>query len=220
MEKVHHNMVASSTRDITVKLEGELRQFGDDFVVVAATPIAAISAVSALVDGFSSVLRRGRYLLHDGKGKPVLGAALIQPWSDSNPALVLTPEYAGSANGKGKALLGLTLLGLSFVPGASQGLTQGFTSFGQSLGGAEVGAAFGRFGGQLLGRSGALLMLSGAAEMLSPQDHAIAGRLPSRGLAPPQVAGQGAAMPLVYGRATVHHPIIISSGLSIETETK
>jgi predicted phage tail protein len=218
MEQVHHNMVAPSPCDITIRLEGELQQFGNRFTVFAATPIAAISALSALLDGFALMLRRGRYELHDGQGKPVRGSALIQPLAD--PDLVLTPEYSGSANGKGKALLGLTLLGLSFVPGASQGLSQGFSSFGQSLGGAEVGAAFGRFGGQLLGRSGALLMLSGAAEMLSPQDHAIAGRLPSRGLAPPQVAGQGAAIPLVYGRATVHHPIIISSGLSIETETK
>jgi hypothetical protein len=55
--------------------------------------------------------------------------------------------------------------------------------------------------------------------MLAPQDHAIAGQLRSSSITPPAVTGQGAAMPLVYGQTIIHHPIIISSGLSIETET-
>ena len=218
MEQIYHHMATPQERDITLQFQGNLQRFGHGISVVAATPMAAISAASVLIDGFGAVLRRGRYMLYDDAGRAIKGADLARPCA--SPRLILTPEYSGGNRGKGKALLGLTLLGLSFVPGASQGLSQSFTSLGQSLGGAKAGAAFGSFGGQLLGRSGALLLLAGAAEMLAPQDQGTAGRLPSHSLAPPQVTGQGAPMPLAYGTITIHRPTIISSGLSIETETQ
>lgn len=215
MAEIHHHV--ATPRTCEVRLSGSLSRFGTTFKVMAATPVGAVSAVCALCEGLSGALRRGRYFLVDESSpeKPTLsGAALARPLACDR--LLLVPELSGGSRGRGKALIGLTLLGLSFVPGANQAVSGGFTSFGQSVGGAETAAAFGRFGSQLLGRSGALLMLAGAAEMTSPQHHVNTGTLRSSSLSPPAAAGQGAAIPLVYGQAVVHHPTVISSGLSIE----
>lgn len=218
METLHNDMVTPPTDRLTVALDGRLKQFGTAIEVAAKTPIAAISAVANMVDGFAIHLRQGRYQLTDANDQQISGADLIKP--SPTRLIRLSPELSGSAQGRGKAVLGLTLLGLSFIPGVQQGLAGGFTAVGQQIGGAQTAAAFGQFGSQLLGRTGALLLLAGAAEILSPQDHAIAGQLKSSSITPPNVTGQGAAMPLAYGEAVIHHPIIISSGLSIETETQ
>ncbi|MDC1115263.1 hypothetical protein OAT37_00765 [Alphaproteobacteria bacterium] len=222
METIYNNVVASPRNRITVHLHGALSQFGAAIDVIADTPIAAIAAVASLIDGFASHLRQGQYVVSDAHDQLICGADLIRPFklvSDGVLSMRITPEATGSANGRGKAVLGLTLLGLSFIPGVQQGLTASFSALGQNIGGAQTATAFGQFGSQLLGRSGALLLLGGAADMLAPQDHTIAGQLRSSSITPPAVTGQGAAMPLVYGQTIIHHPIIISSGLSIETET-
>lgn len=218
MEAVYNNLATAPKNRLTVQLNGALSQFGNRIEVMASTPISAISAVASLIDEFAGYLRKGRYLLTDADNQQICGPDLIRPVATS--LIKLTPEPTGSARGRGKALLGLTLLGLSYIPGVQQGVAAGFSSLGQNLGGAQASAALGQFGNQLLGRSGALLLLAGAAEMLSPQDNTITGRLRSSSITPPVVTGQGAAMPMVYGKTIIHHPIIISSGLSIETETQ
>lgn len=221
MEQIYNNLATpppSLTENrVTIRLDGALRPFGPVIDVVADTPIAAIAAVASMIDGFASHLRRGRYLLSDDNNQPVCGADLIRPVTSA--WFQLAPESSGSGKGRGKAVLGLTLLGLSFIPGVQQGLTGSFTTLGQHIGGTQTATAFGQFGSQLLGRSGALLLLAGAADMIAPQDQTIAGQLRSSSITPPAVSGQGAAMPLIYGETIIHHPIIISSGLSIETET-
>ena len=204
---------------VRVDLTGALAEFGDQCQVMAATPAAAISAVATMQPAIATALRRGRYYLYDATTPdtpPLMASVLASPLTTQH--LRLVPEIAGANRGRGKALLGLTLLGLSFVPGVNQAVGSGFARVGQSLGSDALATTLGEFGSQLLGRSGALLMLSGAVEMLAPQDRNEAGNLTSASLTPPRVTGQGAAIPLVYGETTIQQPIIISSGLHIESE--
>jgi predicted phage tail protein len=129
--------------------------------------------------------------------------------------LHLSPIRAGRGRGEGKMLLGLTLLGLSFVPGVQSGLAGGLSGIGEGIagaGGAELG---GLLGSRLLGGAGAWLMLSGASEALAPQARRPAGA-PSTAVAPQTPTGEGAAIPLVYGTARVEAPPVVSAGLSVK----
>ena len=202
---------------VRVDLLGRLAECGDHCQVMAATPAAAMSAAASIMPNLGVALRRGRYYLYAaGSDTPLAASVLASPLTTSH--LRIVPEIAGAARGRGKALLGLTLLGLSFVPGVNQAIGSGFASVGQAVGGSGAASALGQFGSQLLGRSGALLMLAGATEMLAPQDRGEAGALTSASLTPPAVTGPGAAIPLVYGETIIHQPIIISSGLSVDSE--
>jgi predicted phage tail protein len=130
--------------------------------------------------------------------------------------LHLVPEFSGHGRGEGKMLLGLTLLGLSFVPGVQAGLTSGFSSIGESLAGASGAELGGMLGSRLLGGAGTWLMMAGASEALAPQLRQPAGD-PSGIISGPQPTGEGAAVPLVYGRARVEAPPIISAGVTVRT---
>ena len=233
MAEIHHHLAtppkpltASQVKPVCVKLQGRLAEFAHNEAgvchVMAATPTAAVSAVASLLPKVATALRHGRYYLYaeaGGRPKMLSAAVLASPLPEDISTLTLIPEVAGSGRGRGKALLGLTLLGLSFIPGVNHAIGSGFASVGQSFGAnATTTAALGQFGSQLLGRTGALLMLAGATEMLAPQHRSEAGALTSAALTPPSVVGQGAAIPLVYGKTIVDQPIIISSGLSVETE--
>ena len=223
MAQIHNTMAtapfrpdALTTKRVRVELGGALSRFAAACEVMAATPAAAVSAVATLLPEVGTALRRGRYYLYAGD-RVVEAAALASPLTSVE--LCLVPDVAGSGKGRGKALLGLTLLGLSFVPGVNQAIGSGFATAGQSFGASSAtSAALGQFGSQLLGRTGALLMLAGAADMLVPQHRSEAGALTSAAITPPSVVGQGAAIPLVYGKTIVDQPIIISSGLTVDSE--
>ena len=126
----------------------------------------------------------------------------------------LTPVRAGAARDEGKMLLGLTLLGLSFVPGVQAGVASGLSGLGR--GACPAGAEFGgMLENRLLGGAGALLLLSGASEALSPQARRPSGEA-STAVSPTESTGEGAAIPLVYGTVRVTAPPVVSAGLSIE----
>ena len=79
-------------------------------------------------------------------------------------------------------VLGLTLLGLSFVPGVASGLSSAFTGV---TGNAALGARLASFGTHLLGQTGQYLMAQGALSSVSPQPHHHAGTLSSDLVAAP-----------------------------------
>jgi len=204
---------------LQVHLHGRLRPFGPVVKLAARDPLQAVAGIAAQCPGFAEALRQGQFHLRAGhawRGRLLAGGALLRsvPCRD----LHLVPVMGGSARGRGKAVLGLTLLGLSFIPGANSFVGAAFGQAGQSLFGAQAGAAFQQFGGSLLGRAGGLLMLSGAAEMLSPQASSPAGVLPSSAISTPDIAGQGAPVPLVYGTARITRPVVVSAGLTVATE--
>ena len=198
----------------TLHLHGALRRFGPRLRLRLDTPLAMVAAAASQRPGLAMVLRRGQFELAAGPGRrPITGAMLDVPVSETE--LHLSPARAGAARGEGKMLLGLTLLGLSFVPGVQAGITSGLSGFGEGIAGA-AGAEFGgMLGSRLLGGAGALLLLSGASEALSPQSRRDPGQESSQ-VSASAPTGEGAAIPLVYGTVRLTAPPVVSAGLSVE----
>jgi len=205
-----------ASRRRTIFLHGDLARFGPRLSCVAATPAEAISALANQLSGFAAALRHGHWHLWAGgrRGRALCGVSLYEPLTAYH--LHIYPAAAGASRGRGKMLLGLTLLGLSFVPGVQAGLTSGLTRFGESIGGATGGEMAGFLGSRLLGGAGHWLLLSGASEALAPQIRQPAGQSgTSTSIGVGEPIGEGAAIPLVYGRVRVHDAPIIASGLSV-----
>lgn len=221
MVSIYRDMAAVLPPQVTLTLHGALAKYaGKDAALrlYAHTPAAALTGVAAQCPGVEQGLRRGRFHLIAGslrRGRNLTVQELTAPLTAKT--LHLVPQTAGAARGQGKAVLGLTLLGLSMVPGANAAVGSAFGGFGQHIG---AGEAFQAFGSQLLGRTGGLLLLAGAAEALTPQAASPAGRLSSTTQAVPETGGQGAAIPLVYGNARLENPPVVSSALDIATTSE
>ena len=200
---------------VTLHLHGALARFGPSLCFRLDRPCEVIAAAAVQRPGLDAALRRGRFSLATGPDRHVLAGDQLDRKQAGMHELHLTPIRAGSARGEGKMLLGLTLLGLSFVPGVQSGLVSGLSGIGEGLagaGGAEIG---GLLGSRLLGGAGAWLLVSGASEALAPQARRPAGA-PSTGVAPQTPTGEGAAIPLVYGTARLEAPPVVSAGLTVK----
>ena len=234
----------STNRLKTIFLHGDLARFGSPFQCQASSTAEVISALSNQCDGFAAALRRGRYLVRAGgqrtgrqitgrqitgrqitgrqitgrqiTGRQITGMVLHDPVPEYH--LHIIPAAMGSANdsGEGKMLLGLTLLGLSFVPGVQAGITSGMAHMGTAIGGATGGELAGFLGSRLLGGAASWLMLAGASEALAPQMRQPAGHAGSTSISVGEPVGEGAAIPLVYGRVRIHDAPVIASGLRVE----
>ena len=196
-------------RPTTLHLHGALAAFGRLPGIRCDRPREVVAIAAAQLPGLEAALRRGSFILAAGPEWRRLGGTEIdQPVSARE--LHLMPHRGGSGRGEGKMLLGLTLLGLSFVPGVQAGIGNGLAAAG--IGGGE---AAGLLGGRLLGGAGAWLLLSGASEALAPQTHRQQG-LASSDVAPPAPNGEGAAIPLAYGSVRIVAPPVVSAGLSVQ----
>ncbi len=216
MAKIHRNLDKMQPKKITIIPHGRLKKIAQPMTARVHDVVQAVTAFARAYPPVEVALRQGRFEIRlDGiDGKSLHAEALVMPVKGNEIHII--PVASGAGSGRGKAVLGLTLLGLSFVPGASLGPS--FGAVGQTFGTAAA-ASFEQFGSQLLGRAGSLLLLSGLAEMVAPQTAAAAGNLPSTTLSTPETSGQGAAVPLVYGEVRVSRPVIISSGIVINTTT-
>lgn len=200
---------------VTLYLHGALAKHGPTLHFRLDRPCEVIAAAAVQRPGLEAALRRGRFSLATGPDRHLLAGDQLDQRQTGLRELHLAPIRAGSARGEGKMLLGLTLLGLSFVPGVQSGLVSGLSGIGEGLagaGGAEIGSLL---GSRLLGGAGAWLLLSGASEALAPQARRPAGA-PSTGIAPQAPTGEGAAIPLVYGTARVDSPPVLSAGLTVK----
>ena len=196
-------------------LHGALAACGGPFDFAAHRPIDLITALATQRPDFARMLQQGRYHIIAGplsRPRTLAGPQLYQPFCPRT--LHLTPAIAGAAKGRGKMVLGLTLLGLSFVPGVASGLSSAFTGV---TGNAALGARLTSFGTHLLGQTGQYLMAQGALSSVSPQPHHHAGTLSSDLVAAPATSREGHAIPLIYGQVRLHDPILIETGLTIET---
>jgi len=211
-----------------VKVYGELRKrLGQcRFEFDVATPAQAVKALCVNFPGLDKWLIDSEqdgvgYRVKIGKEDvtPASSDLLAMPWSERE-VFSITPVVAGAGGGVGRIFAGVALIGASFLfPGA--GL------FGASAFGAFGPLAAGTIGtlttvGTALSVVGAGLVLSGAADIISPINPP--GFEASREAAKLQnmsfsgvvnTARQGLPVPIAYGRVFVGSAVI-SSGFDVD----
>lgn len=218
-----------------VVLRGELgKQFGRIHQFDLNTPAEAIRALCANFDGFytaliSSAERGIGYMVQVGKEAIDPEAELHYPTA-AFEEISITPVLAGAGGGFGKIALGIGLIAVSFLlPGA--GLFGATSVFGATAGTGILTAL-----GTATSAIGASLILSGTAQLLSPQPADLPG-LTSTGAGgrassfdparnepadnrssyifngAVNVTAQGNPVPICYGRMRVGS-VVVSAGVS------
>lgn len=141
----------------------------------------------------------------------------VLPWSERD-VFSIAPVVAGAGQGFGQILAGIGLVALAIIAGPAAG---GFLGLGaQAFAGA--GFVLGGAAATAIGGIGAALILSGVAQMISPQPDLSAlqrgkeaARLESfsfSGIV--NTSQQGLPVPIVYGRAFTGSAVL-SSGLDV-----
>ena len=222
-----------------VVLRGELgKQFGRIHKFDLNTPAEAIRALCANFEGFQQALvtagERGvGYIVQVGK------AAIDEVDEIHNPTgqdeeISITPVLAGAGGGVGKILTGVALVAAAIVLGPLGG---GFLGLGAGVGGgAAVGVGFLTAGASsAIGFIGASLILSGTAQLLSPQPADLPGLTGATGgrrnsfdpvnndpadnrssyiyNGAVNLTAQGNPVPICYGRMRVGS-VVVSAGVS------
>lgn len=197
----------------TVKVYGALKEYIGQgvFSFDVLTPAEAIQALCANFKGLDKYIYDSEKdgIVYDVKvGKQIIQEKNIEdltaPWSNKD-VFSIRPVIQGAGRGFGRFLIGAALLGLGAIGVGSK-------MFIGTLGGTPIAVS------TVLKQFGAIMMLSGAAEMLSPQPE-----LPTEpnllessalsGLS--NVNNQGTPIPICYGRAFVGS-VIISTGLDTD----
>ena len=197
----------------TVKVYGALKEYIGQgvFSFDVLTPAEAIQALCANFKGLDKYIYDSEKdgIVYDVKvGKQIIQEKNIEdlaaPWSNKD-VFCIRPVIQGAGRGFGRFLIGAALLGLGAIGVGSK-------MFIGTLGGTPIAVS------SVLKQFGAIMMLSGAAEMLSPQPE-----LPTEpnllessalsGLS--NVNNQGTPIPICYGRAFVGS-VIISTGLDTD----
>ena len=208
-----------------VKVYGALRKrLGQcRFEFDVATPAQAIKALCVNFPGLDKWLIDSE---QDGVGYRVAVskekvteenvAPLLMPFSERE-VFSITPVVAGAGRGVGTILLGAALIAVSLaVPGAGVA----GTSFLASAGGA---ATFGAGLAAAAGSLGVALVLSGVAQVISPQPQLSdldagrdAAKLESFSISNVvNTSRQGLPVPIAYGRVFVGSAVL-SSGLDVD----
>jgi len=197
----------------TVKVYGALKKYVGQgvFNFNVSSPAEAIQALCANFKGLDKFLidSEKNGIVYDVKlGKEIIQEDnikdLLNPWSYKD-VFSIRPVVQGAGRGFGRFLMGAALFGIGFIPGL-QAISIG------TFGGAPIVI------GTSLKQFGALMMLSGVAEMLSPQPELPTepNRLESSALSGlSNVDNQGTPIPICYGRAFVGS-VIISTGLDTD----
>lgn len=200
-------------RFVTVKLLGELgRKFGREYRFLVRNPRDVISALSRQVDGFKEYLCTA----HENN----VGFKLVTKAPEGIDyehvtmgcdRLVIAPMIAGSGGATGKILLGVALVGLSFV------------SFGAGTVAAGMGAAFAGKAAGIVSTTmfgiGLSMIATGIGAMLTPQVKIPSGDSSKKESfmfdRSAELTTQGFPVPLVYGEYLAGAPLVISSAIGI-----
>lgn len=188
---------------VTIRLGGQLgKLFGKTHRFYISSPAEAVQALSSQIDGFYQYLndpeRKTLYKVFVGRGQ-IDPESQLHELSGSKD-IRIAPVPAGAKNGGlFQAVLGVALIGLSFVPGMNVALWSGVTAKGLVL------------------SMGMSLMLGGLAQMLSPQPKLSVSEpttnVPNTSLNGVQnTTAQGRPAPLIYGEVMAGSAVI-SAGL-------
>lgn len=209
-----------------VHLHGNLAQFGGPFRMDIANAAEAIRALSCMIPPFASELRRGSYRVLRGTSELSLDTLSLN-LGRQDVHIIPVLEGAGDGKAKGKAILGIALLGAAFffapaiigptmsgVAGGSMTEVMAQTAFTLPIFGAVT---FGKIAGM-----GLMMALGGVSKMLAPQpgtpydSFQPADQKPSFIFSGPlSSTAQGGVVPVGYGRFRVG-ATIMSAGLRIE----
>lgn len=190
----------------TIKLYGELaRRFGPSFRLAVSSPAEAVRALCAVLPGFeafvaSSEQRGVGYRVYNHRSPVVEAEQLHHPTGERGEIRIVPALVGAKRGGLAQILIGVALIGLSFVPGL-----QGVSVLGMNL----AKAAF---------SIGASLVLGGIAQMLTPTPKS---QKPSEQPqnapsyvfnGPVNTTQQGQCVPVGYGRLVVGSAVI-SAGI-------
>ena len=189
-------------------LQGNLRRFGGPYPLAVTTAAAAVRALTSQHSALADQLCYRHLRLISGPYRSGLVLSLpacYQPLRHRH--LHLVPVRSGAGRSDGKLVLGMTLMGLSVLPGVSPGLA--------GLGGSGPASAD-LLSRQLLGSAGAFALRAA----LTAQQHssaAVYGPQNSTSLiASPASTDEGRPVPLLYGRVRLTDPPVMSSALLVE----
>ncbi len=198
----------------TIHLHGHLAKFGRRFKFAVNSPLEAARFLMAQIPGFAEALREGHYRLVRGHkkhglqyGEEELDFSLGQTPTSFHFIPVLAGRKSG---GVGKIVAGVFIMAAAVVAAPFTG--------GTSLMGGLSAFSFG-FGGATAFSIGAAIALSGVASLFTPSMKSpVAAERPADRPSfflggPVNMAEQGGAVPVLYGRFMCGSHII---GASIE----
>lgn len=196
---------------IAVHLHGRLASFGGPFTLHVDTVGEAVRALCVQLRGLRQAIEAGAFRVIRGKwrGGLVMGPDDLPMRLGNARELHLVPVVRGRGRGGAKVVLGAVLIAAAFVTGGASLAGTAFTFAGASVSFGQI-ALF-----------GVSLLLSGVAQMLSPQPKAPkpfepADRRPSFLFEQPvNVSSQGSVIPLVYGRFRTGS-VVVSASLEAE----
>lgn len=202
----------------TVVLHGALAaRFGQSFDLDVRNPVEAVRALMAQIQGFRRAIRDGHYRIVRERDRVAdsLSADEMKLRLGRGKVLHIVPVVGGSASGWGKILTGIAIVGLAIVAPYALGLAG---SIGAGLSTSVIGVSGIATFGQIAG-FGALVALSGVAQMLAPGPKAGKGAEDRKESflfgSSENVTAQGGPVPVVFGEF-VTGSVVISSGLSTE----
>jgi predicted phage tail protein len=190
----------------TVHLHGRLKkEFGASHRFDVATAAEALRALNCAFPGrFLAALEKGSYKMvrGDKRNGMVLDIDLVTRLKLGAADLHLIPVAAGAANGKaiGKGILGTVLIGAAIF------MSGGSLAAPLALGGQSLGLTWGSIAAVGLG-----LALSGVSSLLADAKADSASQKDDSSFTingPSNVAGQGSAIPLIYGEVIVGSSVV------------
>lgn len=193
-----------------VFLHGALgEQFGVEHRLDIDTAAEAVRAFCVNIPEFMGVIREGSYHLVRGVDLETgisLDERMALAYRLGNGDLHIAPCVEGSKNGGGlKAVLGVALIGIAFV--FSGGAVAGLAGAVPGLGGAISWGNVAMFG--------AVLAISGVAQMLSPEKKEEKSQDSFLMNGPGNAYEQGLPIPLVYGEV-ITGGLLVSGDMDIE----
>lgn len=167
------------------------------------TVVEAVRAIGIQVKGFKQYIEANDWhIVRGGRTKAEgveIDERMLELQMGSKTDIHITPVVRGAGGGKGmgigKIIAGVLLAGFAFFAAPAMGLT--------SLGGISL---------KTVGMLGVGLALSGVSQLMSAQQEKE--EKTSDLFSNPQMATQGDAVPLIYGKCRFDNPPIISAGIS------
>lgn len=207
----------------TIRLYGRLKkQFGPEFKFEAETPAECVRALCLLVPGFMEECKKGAYKFVRGNRQMGLhleeATLTLQLGNTRELHLIPSRAHAGKG-GVGKIIVGVALIGIAVatggmaIPAIGLGATAGTMS---AMGGLMVGTTMGLFAAGV----GLMLVMGGISTLLTPKPKMNKPTDTERDQSflfggSTNTAGQGVAVPIVYGRVRAGS-VVVSAGMDVE----